>query len=615
MRIFPAWEEINKFKTPLTEGERTLAKFFDNYLPSGWEIYVQPFLNGTRPDIVILNPEIGAMIWEVKDWNLKYYDISQKTCIVKAKNGLHNIVTPINQANHYKNNIMNLYVPILGEKVDKDGRNYGLIKCGVYFHNAKTSEVRHLSSKYSPHIGRDFLNISNLKEILPLQKHYNREFKNTFNYLKVWLIPPFHSKEQGRELKLTPKQKVLATPREGHQRIKGVAGSGKTLVLAYRAARLASEGKKVLAVTYNITLWHYIRDLIARAPFDFKLDNIVFNHFHGFCRDEYVRLGIEWPHSDDPDIFFKTIVPERLLSGLKNPLLSHHARMEQPKFDAILIDEGQDYCPEWYNLLSSYTTERDELALFCDNKQNIYERDTKWTDGAMKSVKFKGPWNTLSEVSYRLPARVSEKLNDFAVTFLDREPNEQKIKSAQMDLFNEPELIWENVNNKWEGFKMCKKAYDYFFNKGIQPSDMVFLVTNHDTGWELVKLFEHKGIDVNHVFEDENQDHHNKKCFWMGDSRLKMSTVHSFKGWEAKTVILFISSMNTMNNSKKLAHLVYTGISRTLKDICVINCCKAYSSFGETWDTMDNPGSFQSNNSNTVEKKFHETKDYAKAIF
>jgi hypothetical protein len=44
---------------PLTKGEKALAKFLYENLSDNWEIYVQPFLNGDRPDIVILNPQKG----------------------------------------------------------------------------------------------------------------------------------------------------------------------------------------------------------------------------------------------------------------------------------------------------------------------------------------------------------------------------------------------------------------------------------------------------------------------------------------------------------------------------------------------------------------------------
>ncbi|MEQ8192782.1 MAG: hypothetical protein ABRQ39_32770 [Candidatus Eremiobacterota bacterium] len=133
---------------------------------------------------------------------------------------------------------------------------------------------------------------------------------------------------------------------------------------------------------------------------------------------------------------------------------------------------------------------------------------------------------------------------------------------------------------------MCEKAYDYFFNQGIQPTDMVFLVTENSTGWKLVNKFESKGIQVNHVFEDKEKSHRHKRSFWLGDSRLKIATVHSFKGWELKTVILLIPNQINENRARNFDYLIYTGISRTLKDICVINCCRRYDAFGQEWQRL-----------------------------
>ena len=72
-RIYPTWEQINTLKAPLTEGEYALAKYLDSYLSADWEIYLQPYLNGDRPDVVLLHPRIGIVIYEVKDWNLNIY--------------------------------------------------------------------------------------------------------------------------------------------------------------------------------------------------------------------------------------------------------------------------------------------------------------------------------------------------------------------------------------------------------------------------------------------------------------------------------------------------------------------------------------------------------------
>ena len=118
-RVIPSWEQIEQFKQPLTEGERYLLKFLDDNLKkddlfqdddltkyNGWLIFVQPFLNGSRPDIVILYPNIGVQIFEVKDWNLDSYsfrtetdgDQSHEVFCVSDRNGTY-------QKNHQLNKL------------------------------------------------------------------------------------------------------------------------------------------------------------------------------------------------------------------------------------------------------------------------------------------------------------------------------------------------------------------------------------------------------------------------------------------------------------------------------------------------------------------------------
>ncbi len=68
--ICPPREELGRLRTPLTAGEWRVLEFFDRHLPVGWEIYVQPHLNGLRPDFVLLHPYAGIAVFEVKDWDL-----------------------------------------------------------------------------------------------------------------------------------------------------------------------------------------------------------------------------------------------------------------------------------------------------------------------------------------------------------------------------------------------------------------------------------------------------------------------------------------------------------------------------------------------------------------
>ena len=68
--IDPPKEQWHLLPTPLTPGEREVYELFDGKLPHDWEMYIQPHLNGLRPDLVLLNPNAGIAVYEIKDWNL-----------------------------------------------------------------------------------------------------------------------------------------------------------------------------------------------------------------------------------------------------------------------------------------------------------------------------------------------------------------------------------------------------------------------------------------------------------------------------------------------------------------------------------------------------------------
>ena len=402
-----------------------------------------------------------------------------------------------------------------------------------------------------------------------------------------WLKPPFHSKEQTQQLKLTSEHKKHAEPKPGHFRLRGPAGSGKTLIVAYRAAKLASQGNKVLVVNFNITLWHYIKDMIARTPFN-KFDlrgNISLNHFHGFCKDVLNELDVPSPAIET---YFKDIS-----STVKYAFKTANKRGENVdhlKYDAILIDEGQDYEWEWYDCLREFLTERDELLLVCDKKQNIYKRNLNWTDEV-----FSTQWRELKTV-HRLPKKIGDAANEFSKLFgLDQSLEVEDLEYVQLKLFElKPHLVWKNIQIKdWRDH--IKDAYEQIKAEQIKsggghPSDITILFPNREIGISAVKHFEKQNIRVNHVFEDEceREYHRHKKSFWVGDGRLKMSTFHSFKGWEARHVILLIP--NKWMGDENLDSLVYTSMTRTLENLIVLNCNERYVEFGKTlpseWDNQ-----------------------------
>ena len=68
--IDPPRTTLDRLPTPLTVGEQAVLDLLDAKLAPEWEIYVQPHLNGLRPDLVLLHPDVGIAVFEIKDWDL-----------------------------------------------------------------------------------------------------------------------------------------------------------------------------------------------------------------------------------------------------------------------------------------------------------------------------------------------------------------------------------------------------------------------------------------------------------------------------------------------------------------------------------------------------------------
>ena len=147
-RVSPPIEELKTLKQPLTAGEQQVFDFFHSHLDPEWEIYIQPHLNGLRPDFVLLNPNVGIAVFEVKDWNLdamKYESVEENGAgpilIGRRDNNSFSLQrsNPVEQVYRYKNEIFELYCPRL-----KQGSGFALITAGIIFPFSSGARVRAL---------------------------------------------------------------------------------------------------------------------------------------------------------------------------------------------------------------------------------------------------------------------------------------------------------------------------------------------------------------------------------------------------------------------------------------------------------------------------------------
>ena len=598
-RIFP---ELPAYSAPHAsdDGVITLANFLRNTLPAPWEIYERPFLNGDYPPVAVLHPSAGLTIFDVHDWDLRHYRREQlgryQRYTQRTGQKTSSVLNPVRRVEHYIENLLNLYIPLIGESVMRDRRTLSAFRVGVYFPLATTNAARSfcpLAPGRGVVFGHDAIEAGALSAILPMSmRPSSASLPNEWlDALRFWLAPPVHTPASTPQIVLTAEQRHYATPVAGeHQRLHGVAGSGKTLVLAQRAANLAAAGKRVLVLTFNVTLWQSIRQLVDQTAVTFPWTNIEFHHFHGLCKNFLIENSIEWPMVGNrrPKQLWDEMTPELVVDILQ---AGHNVKARQ--YDAILIDEGQDFLPAYYEMLGHFLTEHDELLLITDPRQNVYLRDDSWL--AMGDIKLSDPWNELA-TSYRLPAAIVHEANRFAAQFLAMAvaPPVTVVRQAT----DQPAtLAWHNVASAERAYALALQAVQALLaDLEIVPADIVILTPNQPEGWAMVRYLARHDLVAAHVLNEgdgqtgRKRERFRKRTFAAQDPRLKVSTIHSFKGWELNHVIL-LTPEDKHGWDAQNAYLFYVAMTRARQSLIVLNRHAAYRDYGANWSVYVTPES------------------------
>ena len=220
-------------------------------------------------------------------------------------------------------------------KQDKNGKKYGYLYT--------FTESSDLSSELKSISARGF------------KYEYYEEFVRL-------LSSQWHSYKDGdMNLHLSPRQKQIVKSLNKRLRVKGVAGCGKTQVVAYRAVEQhIRTGERVLIITFNITLIQYIRMRINQVPADFSPNMFEITNYHQFFKskaNQYSNKAILLEDFDNPE-FFKPY-------GDKIK-----------KYKSIIIDEVQDFNESWLkSIITYFLSEGGSVSLFGDGEQNIYGRE------------------------------------------------------------------------------------------------------------------------------------------------------------------------------------------------------------------------------------------------
>jgi len=694
--LIPSYEKILSLKVKPEEGELHLLKFLDSKLDESFEVYFNPFMNGDRPDIVVMKKGQGVLIIEVKDYDLNSYELDDRKNW-KVRNQSFNIKSPIQQALKYKDNLFELHIENLLEKKIKDIRHFNIVSCAVYFHNANSTKINDFLIEPFKHdkgyltflkynidlIGRDNLNELDFNKIL--KSRYLKSERPSFLFtddihksFKRFLKPPIHLKEQGEDIRYSPKQlEIIYDTTRKEQRIKGVVGSGKTTVLAARAVQAHKRTNgNVLILTYNITLRNYIKDKISQVREEFPWENFVISNYHLFINSELNNLGIpvKVPEGfneltdEQKDDFF-----EKKYYSNKQLFIDNKDKIK--RYSVILIDEIQDYKRLWMEIIKEcFLVEGGEYVLFGDVKQNIYNNlteskdistnvrgvtelkncfrsDFKIKDLAIlyqkdvfqdkyeidsfnqksETLEFAFERNQQGSINYIYLQNADSVSSLYTIIHenalnKDIPPNDITILGNSISLLKKFEAFYryssnERTNTMFETYEMVyRMGLNYLKNEkpewlkdGIKLinrqndraetkayNQLSVLFTLDDLYSEYPDRFKGK-LDIfcerystnTSKFLDYINKHkegitafrndygpkrqtsnlkmirNNKKIhFHMNSGTVKVSTIHSFKGWESETIFLILENFNFQMTFDEI---LYTGITRSRANLILIN--------------------------------------------
>lgn len=584
-------DDVDQFSS---DGERqfygflkTAAKPDNNYL--AWYL---PDINGREPDFILFCKDTGLTIFEVKDWTLSQIQEANPHHFTLAM-GSHQeqLESPLRQAKTYCRFLMDKIREdrrLLSRDPQHSGNSKIPIGEGIVFPNINKYEYIQKAFDKIIHSGKIFFwddlhpqsdicrdasgqcFSTALQRMFPPLFHFNLTL-DELHHLRQLLFPmiriemperdPIRQRQQEKQRirLLDHHQEAIARKFDGgHRIISGPSGSGKTLVLIHRAVMLKHYNpaiKRILFVCYNITLVNFIKRLLAEKKIPLGENGVEVVHVFELCA-KILGEPVTWEKEEEA--YYDLIIEEALRKAKDFP----------EKYDAVLVDEGQDFSDDMFRIVVSLLNpETNHLAIALDDNQNIYRRKQTWKD---LGIKIRGRVHRLSWM-YRNTSTIA----DFARAFLNEKENKEENSSPQAELFQnylstsgpEPEI--RQFPNLDELIHHVGRQIDHLHHDDGYPlSEIAIIYTqkspDHLPGLHLpdllTKALEKQGLCCNWIAEDYRA----KRSYDVTTQSVTISTIHSVKGFDYACV--FVIGLDWFGGQRwteeQVTNLTYVAITR-----------------------------------------------------
>ena len=182
----------------------------------------------------------------------------------------------------------------------------------------------------------------------------------------------------------------------------------------------------------------------------------------------------------------------------------------------------------------------------------------------MSGVGFRGDWRRLSE-NHWLPQQAAGLARSFAAKHLQPEPDLLPTHDQLAMDVDSCALRWVQ-SDPGTLVETCLAEIDLLIGRSRNDdvsnvaswSDLFLVFDQSDVGLGVVEMLADRGIEVHHTFDANKRAGRSKKLhFYKGDARVKATTIHSFKGWEAREIVVVVASKGLAARKR-----LYAGLTR-----------------------------------------------------
>lgn len=496
----------------------------------------EPLRDG-EADFLVAHAEHGLLVLEVKGGGIRYDPSTDRWTSTDGTGALHPVRDPYRQSEQS----MHVLMAKLGESP------HATPSRPVHGHGVVFPDIQAPTRGFAPHAPSELTLDLSARDHFPqaveqLLAAWGRRYPSVGNAPSRWWWRAFEDLFLApREAKVLLRQRIADEQAQlvalsEHQMevldmlgrvrrvaVYGPAGTGKTLLAMHKARQLAAQGMNVLLTCYNKALGHHLRDAMADVP------NVKALHFHELCYEiaDLRSKGVEKPADrEGADHWFNADLAQHLIDAAAERGL---------QYDAIVVDEAQDFLALWWQALESLCTDpgRSIRYLFFDDAQRL-RPDAAPVEGAEHAIELQTNWrNTrhihdhLLEVQPRLRGVRCISPPGAPVEFVPLRPNLPRSLKRVLD-------------------RICHEG-------GVRPDDVVILVGRSPAKSKVMTL----GGQIS-PFRLTAQDE--PGC-------IRVRGVYSFKGMEAPVVILTELDGYAPDRARQL---YYVGASRAIHHLIVL---------------------------------------------